>query len=131
MKGERAVHYDDLPTSRLDGDIWVQCQLRMTFRLQADLGFGLRLCNPRRQTLRISLGEVMDHVSSRAIYNGMLQVESDSDFQDEFSQTRTELDHLEPDHADRVAYNQAMDARWDEIRKSAEEYCHPKLYPNV
>lgn len=121
----------DLPTAQLDGEIWIQCHLRLTLRFQANHGVSLHLCDPRRRCLRIGLEEILDHRSGRAIYDAMLTVEVDKEFQDAYSEYLGELDHLGPEAAGRLAFNLAMDGRWDQIEKSAESYCESEARTNV
>lgn len=112
-----------LPTARLDGEIWIQCHLRLTFRFQANHGISLHLCDPARRCLRIGLGEILDHRSGRAIYDAMLKTEIEKEFQDAYVEYFAELDHLDPNAVGRLAFNLAMDDRWDEIERSALAYC--------
>ncbi|MCC6755910.1 MAG: hypothetical protein IT199_06010 [Solirubrobacterales bacterium] len=117
--------YDDyltLPTSALDGEIWIQCQLRLTFQFQARHGIALHLCDPARRCLRIGLGEILDHRSGRAIYDAMLKLSLEDEFQDDFLEQLRDLDHLDSDGAGRLAFNLAMDHRWERIEKSALDY---------
>lgn len=111
------------PTRSLDGEIWVQCQLRLIFRFQAKHGISLHLCDPSRRCLRIGIGEILDHRSGRAISNGMLWTEIKDEFQDCYLDHLDEMDQLEPETAERLAFNLAMDDFWDEIEESAIKYC--------
>lgn len=110
------------PSRSLDGEIWVQCQLRLIFRFQANHGISLHLCDPSRRCLRIGLGEILDHRSGRAVYNGMLWTEITDEFQDSYLVQLKKLDQLDPETAERLAFNLAMDGCWDEIEQSAADY---------
>ncbi len=118
------------PTDRLDGEIWIQCQLRLTFQFQARHGISLHLCDPSRRCLRIGLGEILDHRSARAIYSAMLTASIEDEFQNEFLEQLGDLDHLDPEDAGRLAFNVALDRRWDEIEQDALRYCESEAAAN-
>jgi len=127
---KRYTDYLSLPTAALDREVWIQCQLRLTFQYQARHGISLHLCDPARRRLRIGLGEILDHRSGRAIYDAMLKLSLEDDFQDEYLDQLRDLDHLDSDHAGRLAFNLVMDERWDRIEQSALDYCESEAAVN-
>lgn len=131
MRGEKLyTRFLTLPTSSLDGEVWIQCQLRLTFRYQARHGISLHLCDPDRRCLWIGLGEILDHQSGRAIYSAMLELHLESEFQDEYLEHLAELEHLDREAAERLAFNLAMDGCWDRIERIAEDYCESEAAVN-
>lgn len=120
----------DRPTAQLDGEIWIQCHLRLTFQFQARHGVSLHLCDPSRRCLRIGLGEILDDRSGRSIYNAMLYAEIEDEFQEEYLEQLAELDHLDPESAGRLAFNLVMDSRWEQIEKAALAYCESEAEIN-
>lgn len=127
---KRYTDFVCLPTAALDGEVWVQCQLRLTFQYQARHGISLNLCDPSRRTLRIGLGEILDHRSGRAIYDAMLKLHLEDEFQDEYLEHLEKLGHMDRDSAERFAFNASMDERWDRVEESAEYYCESEAAVN-
>lgn len=119
---KRFADFRSCPTASLDGEIWIQCQLRLTFQFQGRHGISLHLCDPSRRCLRIGLGEILDHQSGRAMYDAMLKLEITDEFQDKYLEHLAELDHLDPGVAERLAFNLAMDGHWERIELSALSY---------
>jgi hypothetical protein len=52
----------------------------------------------------------------------MLGVEVEDEFQTAYLELLTELDHLHPDVAQRLAFNLAMDRRWERIEHRASHF---------
>ena len=127
---KRWTDFRQFPTASLDGEIWIQCHLKLTFQFQGRHGISLHLCDPSRRCLRIGLEEILDHQSGRAIYDAMLKLEIEEQFQDKYLKQLADMDQLDTDVAERLAFNIAMDGYWGRIEQSALNYCESEAAMN-
>jgi hypothetical protein len=116
-----------LPTELLEGEIWDQCQLRLTLQFQAQHGISLVTCHPDRRDSSVSRNEILDHPVGMAIHDAMLSLVIDEEFQDALREHLAELEHLDPDIALKLAFNLAIDRAWARIEHCAIACSEPGL----
>lgn len=122
MTSRRSIDLESLPTLSLDHERWIQCQLRLIIRFQSSHGITLYDGEPRSRYPRILLEDTFYSLPGQAIYNAMLAVENEEQFQARYLEYREELQRLGAEDAVRLAFNLAMDENWEKIDRVACDF---------
>jgi len=113
----------------LDGEIWIQAQLRLVLQFQARYGLPLE-CHPSDPIHSLDLRRVLGGRVGRAADKAMLMLTSGDEFRDCFLDYVSELDHLGTGWRRRLAFNLAIDSFGERIHRDLLALCTADLPGN-
>jgi len=88
-------------------------------RFQTEVGIPFDPDGPEAWCMDSVVYDVVWSWEGQAVRWAMIGIEVKTDFLSQFEDLLVELDHLTRTHAQRVAFNHLIDARWDEIKREA------------
>ena len=115
--------FDEFPlrmaSCYIEDEAWVQCWLRLTMRFQAEVGIPFDGGDPEQWCQDMKVEEVLWDADGEAVRNAMGEAELNREFQDEYELLLDEFDHHQSSFAHRLAFNQLMDDRWEQLKEEA------------
>lgn len=128
MDEELFADADNLATKGLPDEAWVQCWLRLTMRFQSEVGVPFDNGEPEKWCTELSVYDVIWSFEGQFVRGAMIRAEVTSEFQAQYELLLQEYDHQSPPFAHRLAFNQLMDQRWDELKLEAQQRFHEPVF---